>query len=56
MLKSLANYINACALINTVEAMVIGRKFGLDSQVMAEAIDAMCNGRQHPSPRKSRTC
>jgi len=52
MLKSLANYINACALINTVEAMVIGRKFGLDSQVMAEAIDAMCNGRQHPIAKK----
>ncbi len=52
MLKSLANYINACALINTVEAMVIGRKFGLDSQVMADAIDAMCNGRQHPIGKK----
>lgn len=52
MLKSLTNYINACALINTVEAMVIGRKFGLDSQVMADAIDAMCNGRQHPISKK----
>lgn len=52
MLKSLANYINACALINTVEAMVIGRKFGLDSQVMADAIEAMCNGRQHPIGKK----
>ena len=52
MLKSLANYINACALINTLEAMVIGRKFGLDSQVMAYAIDAMCNGRQHPIVKK----
>jgi 3-hydroxyisobutyrate dehydrogenase len=52
MLKSLTNYINACALINTVEAMVIGRKFGLDSQVMAGAIDAMCNGRQHPIGKK----
>jgi 3-hydroxyisobutyrate dehydrogenase len=52
MLKSLTNYINACALINTVEAMVIGRKFGLDSEVMAGAIDAMCNGRQHPIGKK----
>jgi 3-hydroxyisobutyrate dehydrogenase len=52
MLKSLTNYINACALINTLEAMVIGRKFGLDSQVMAYAIDAMCNGRQHPIVKK----
>ena len=52
MLKSLTNTINACALINTVEAMVIGRKFGLDSQVMADAIEAMCNGRQHPLGKK----
>jgi 3-hydroxyisobutyrate dehydrogenase len=52
MLKSLTQYINACALINTLEAMVAGRKFGLDSQVMAEAIDAMCNGRQHPVLKK----
>ncbi len=52
MLKSLTNYINACAFINTVEAMVIGRKFGLDSRVMADAIEAMCNGRQHPIAKK----
>lgn len=52
VLKSLANYINACALANTLEAMVIGRKFGLDSGVMADAIDAMCNGRQHPVVKK----
>jgi 3-hydroxyisobutyrate dehydrogenase len=52
MLKSLTNYINACALIKTLEAMVIGRKFGLDSEVMADAIEAMCNGRQHPIAKK----
>jgi 3-hydroxyisobutyrate dehydrogenase len=52
VLKAMTNYINACALINTLEAMVIGRKFGLDSKVMAEAIDAMCNGRQHPVVKK----
>lgn len=52
VLKAMTNYINACALINTLEAMVIGRKFGLDSTVMAEAIDAMCNGRQHPVVKK----
>ncbi|MES2024054.1 MAG: NAD(P)-dependent oxidoreductase [Pseudomonadota bacterium] len=52
VLKAMTNYINACALINTLEAMTIGRKFGLDSKVMAEAIDAMCNGRQHPVVKK----
>lgn len=52
LLKSLTQYINACAMINTLEAMVIGRKFGLDSNVMAQAIDAMCNERQHPIVKK----
>jgi 3-hydroxyisobutyrate dehydrogenase len=52
VLKAMTNYINACAFINTLEAMVIGRKFGLDTTVMAEAIDAMCNGRQHPVVKK----
>jgi 3-hydroxyisobutyrate dehydrogenase len=52
VLKAMTNYINACAFINTLEAMVIGRKFGLDTTIMAEAIDAMCNGRQHPIVKK----
>ena len=52
MLKCLTNYINACAMINTLEAMTIGAKFGLDSGVMADAIESMCNGRQHPIAKK----
>lgn len=52
VLKGLANYINACAMINTLEAMTIGAKFGLDSGVMADAIESMCNGRQHPIAKK----
>ena len=52
VLKCLANYINACAMINTLEAMTIGAKFGLDSGVMADAIESMCNGRQHPIAKK----
>jgi 3-hydroxyisobutyrate dehydrogenase len=52
VLKCLTNYINACALINTLEAMTIGAKFGLESGVMADAIESMCNGRQHPVAKK----
>ncbi|MDB5765004.1 MAG: mmsB [Herminiimonas sp.] len=52
VLKAMTNYINASAFISVLEAMVIGRKFGLDTTVMAEAIDAMCNGRQHPIIKK----
>ncbi len=51
-LKALANYVNACALINVLEAMTVGRKFGLETQVMSEALAAMCSGRQHPLEKK----
>ena len=51
-LKALANYINACAMINVVEAMTIGRKFGLDAKFMADALLPMINGRQHPLEKK----
>ena len=51
-LKALANYVNACALINVIEAMTIGRRFGLDSKLMADALTAMCAGRNHPVEKK----
>lgn len=51
-LKAIANYINACALINAVEAMTIGRKFGLDSRLMADALVPMCTERNHPIVKK----
>lgn len=51
-LKALANYVNACALINAIEAMTIGRRFGLDSKLMAEALATMCSGRNHPIGKK----
>lgn len=51
-LKALGNYINACALINVVEAMSIGQKFGLDAKFMADALLPMVNGRQHPLEKK----
>lgn len=51
-LKSLTNYINACAFINVLEAMTIGKKFGIDTQVMVNAIDAMCATRNHPLQKK----
>jgi 3-hydroxyisobutyrate dehydrogenase len=51
-LKALANYVNAGALINLIEALAIGRKFGLDSSVMADALMQMCTGRQHPLEKK----
>jgi 3-hydroxyisobutyrate dehydrogenase len=51
-LKALANYVNAGALVNLIEALAIGRKFGLDSKIMADALVHMCTGRQHPLEKK----
>jgi 3-hydroxyisobutyrate dehydrogenase len=51
-LKALANYVNASALVTLVEALAIGRKFGLESMVMTDALVQMCTGRQHPLEKK----
>lgn len=51
-LKALANYVNACALINGIEALTIGAKFGLDAKLMAEALIPLCAGRNHPIEKK----
>ena len=51
-MKALANYVNACALINAIEAMTIGKKFGLDAKLMADALIPMCAGRNHPIQKK----
>lgn len=51
-MKALANYINACALINSIEAMTIGKRFGLDPKLMADALITMCAGRNHPIEKK----
>lgn len=51
-LKALANYVNACALINSIEALTIGKRFGLDAKFMAEALVPLCAGRNHPIEKK----
>ena len=51
-MKALANYVNACALINAIEALTIGKKFGLDPEMMADALVTMCAGRNHPIGKK----
>jgi 3-hydroxyisobutyrate dehydrogenase len=51
-LKAINNYINACALINVIEGMTIGAKFGIDTALMVETMQAMCTGRNHPIDKK----
>ena len=47
-----ANYVNAATFSTLLEAMTLGRKFGLDTALMAEAFTALCAGRQHPLEKK----
>jgi len=51
-MKALANYVNACALINAIEALIIGKRFGLDPRKMAEALLPLCSGRNNPIEKK----
>ena len=51
-LKALANYVNACALINSIEALTIGKRFGLDAKFMAETLVPLCAERNHPIVKK----
>jgi 3-hydroxyisobutyrate dehydrogenase len=51
-LKAINNYINACALINVIEGLTIGAKFGIDTNLMVETMQAMCTGRNHPIDKK----
>ncbi len=51
-LKALANYVNACALITSIEALTIGKRLGLDPDFMARSLATMCAGRNHPIEKK----
>ena len=51
-LKALTNYINATAMINAVEAISIGKRFGVDEQVMVQSLVETCTGRNHPILKK----
>ena len=41
-LKALANYVNACALINSIEALTIGKRFGLDAEADGRGAHDRC--------------
>lgn len=51
-LKCIANFANASTFVTFLEAMAMGRKFGLETGLMSEALAAMCTGRQHPLEKK----
>jgi len=51
-LKAINNYVNACSLMSVIEGLAIGRKFGIDTAMMVETMQAMCTGRNHPIDKK----
>jgi 3-hydroxyisobutyrate dehydrogenase len=51
-MKALTNYINAAAMMNVVEAIQIGKSFGIDENVMAQSLIETCTGRNHPIIKK----
>jgi 3-hydroxyisobutyrate dehydrogenase len=50
-MKALNNYVSSAGLIATVEALLIGRKFGLDPALMADILNAS-SGKNNTTERK----
>lgn len=51
-MKALNNYVNAAVMSVYAEALVIGRAFGLDQNVMVQSLEASTLGRNHPYEKK----
>ena len=51
-MKALNNFVNASALISAVEALAIGRRFGLDMEKMITSMTAATTGRNNPIEKK----
>ena len=51
-MKALNNFVNASALITAFEALAIGKRFGLDPDVMLESMTAAATGRNNPIEKK----
>ena len=51
-LKALTNYVNTAAMVNVVEAIYIGKAFGIDELVMSRSLIETCTGRNHPIIKK----
>ncbi len=51
-MKAINNYINAAVLPVYLEAIVAGRKFGIDMATLLESVEASTLGRNHPYEKK----
>jgi 3-hydroxyisobutyrate dehydrogenase len=53
-MKALNNFVNASALITVFEALCIGKRFGLDVEVMLASMTTAATGRNNPIDKKVR--
>ena len=51
-MKALNNFVNASALVTAIEALAIGRRFGLDMENMISSMTAAATGRNNPIEKK----
>ncbi len=51
-MKVLNNFVNASALTTAFEALAIGRRFGLEAEVMLKSMTAAATGRNNPIEKK----
>ncbi|MBT7268589.1 MAG: NAD(P)-dependent oxidoreductase [Rhodospirillaceae bacterium] len=51
-MKALNNFVNASALVSAVEALAVGRRFGLDTETMISSMTAAATGRNNPIEKK----
>lgn len=51
-MKALNNFINASGLITVFEALAIGRRFGLETEIMMQSMTAATTGRNNPIDKK----
>jgi 3-hydroxyisobutyrate dehydrogenase len=51
-MKALNNYVNAATMAVVIEALTIGRRLGLDLDLMLESFAAATTGRNHPLEKK----
>jgi 3-hydroxyisobutyrate dehydrogenase len=51
-MKALNNFVNASALLTAFEALAIGKRFGLETDIMLQSMTAAATGRNNPIEKK----
>lgn len=51
-MKAINNFVNASVLTTYLEALVVGRRFGIDMQTLLPSMESATQGRNHPLQKK----